>query len=531
MGTMLKSIGTPTARKNGLPPIDQDVAAGVHESSLNSFLATHHEIHYSVGGPSLYKGGDKVDQLKLKWSYDVAKPASIDISPLSAAEQKLVSDSLRRQPEFLRFGNDLRAALKASLEAEPNVKLQLPTVNLRVEFDDPAGPPPIVVGMSLTVLGLLTQRPDGQLEFLGLNAFVDEPKMIAAINEGLKNLNISSSEVVIRADGACYPIDKLLRYVAGQLLAARIRQFSQTIPFPSVITLSPELKLREIKAFADHNFVAAGGNAELAAMTASGDILPTGDEIREGRAMAGDATVFPAGPAEQKAALSSASTDPALSHAFGVAGADIPVDDQSLFLRIAKSVFDKLIDKELNRTFSDGDSERKGDAEWEWGYRATLSNPSCEFSDSQSMTVSAKFVASGFARIRLHLHCGPTPWWRTGIKIRPTNGDGRIRAVLGLGSDTKRVFLKMRIKSFGIIAEPENWWNPIDWVLALVVTAIGNSIFPLLVALFARIETVLVELPDTFPGTEMKYDLTNRTFRFVDQDYFAFTGKLAFRAK
>lgn len=531
MGTMLKSIGTPTAKRNGLPPIDQDIAAGVHESSLNSFLAIHHEIHYSVGGPSLYKGGDKVDQLKLKWSYDVAKPASIDISPLSAAEQKQVLDSLRRQPEFLRFGNALRAALKASLESEPNVKLQLPTVTLHVEFDDPAGPPPIDVGMSLTVLGLLTQRPDGQLEFLGLDAFVDEPKLIAAINEALKNLNITPSGVVIRADGACYPIDKLLRYVAGQLLAARIRQFSQTIPFPSVINLSPELRLTEIKAFADHNFIAAGGNAELATMAASGDISPTADEIREGRAMAGDAAIFPIGQTEQKTVLSSAPADPAFSQAFGAAGADIPVDEQSLFLRIAKSVFDKLINKELNRTLSDGDSERKGSAEWEWGYRATLSSPTCDFSDAQSMTVSAKFAGSGFARIRLHLHCGPTPWWRTGIRIRPTNGDGRIRAVLGLGSDAKRIFLKTRIKSFGIIAEPENWWNPIDWVLALVVTAIGNSIFPFLVALFARFDTVLVELPEAFPGTEMKYDLTNRVFRFVGQDYFAFTGKLAFRAK
>src|SRR5262245_59875203 len=78
---------------------DFDLATGVHESLLNAFSAAHHAAEHPKS-INVDKGSGEAAELKLRYAYDIAEPATFDLDSLGGFA-KIMSRWLIQQPEIL----------------------------------------------------------------------------------------------------------------------------------------------------------------------------------------------------------------------------------------------------------------------------------------------------------------------------------------------------------------------------------------------------------------------------------------------
>lgn len=231
-----------------------DFALGIREDTINDFLDAHFRVE-SNSQTSVYKGGGRIDALKLSYAYDVQAPAKLDIAPISpSAFNKIFSSWVSTVPELSRHiklptdpGRHMTGLLTDS--PSPNVQVYARKASLEIQTDTQGIKVTLDFSIKVTAFTEIIQAGGKTfIRLIPISARLDEPgKFLAQLDERLsilgllkeseKNVNLAECLEYKGDDPNCVSLRQLLFYIANVVIAGKISEFVKEFDIPVPIKL------------------------------------------------------------------------------------------------------------------------------------------------------------------------------------------------------------------------------------------------------------------------------------------------------
>lgn len=512
-------------------PSDFDLAGGIHEDMLDDFSDAHHRKYYNAADPSkpsIYRGGDSAPDLGIsKWSYDIAKPATFDLSPIQPAEQqRAVSRWFTAIPEAYTFSQADQDSLLKKLLDDPNMRLTLNQVIFRVEFDpnvsDPP-PPSISVSLKVSATGIVQIDPNNAFVFTPLRIDVDDAP--AAIQKALEDAGIrAGTEVKAHGSSLCYPIEALMKHMIRAFLQTRLNQYLINLPLPSSIDLFKGYSVGRLKSAVCNDYLIAYGSGQIAARPTIGQSQAVALSGRSEVSQGADHACIVGSSRSDKAEEAADGIEPVENEFYSIASAK----GGYILLWISKRLFNAAADKNLNIDDGGGGSDSSGPFSWSWSWWMRLRNRGVDFFDANKIRVALDFAAGGGARFRMDLKIGSISHG-TDLVADLEPKPNRIDMQLVLDSARKKIKLRADTKPGLVAVHPKDWWDVFGWLISAVLTLVGTAIFNLIDFALNFILIDVADLPDRFPGTDLEYKTFGFATSFWGQEHYMVTLGIDFQ--
>jgi hypothetical protein len=247
-----------------------DVAAGVHESILNAYSVAHHKNeHPKPKNP--YKGGGDLPDLRLGYTFDIAKPVILNLSPTPKFNEEM-------ERWMIQYGGESQPGLAENIEAllaapQPNIRVNVPDIVLT--FTLKTINKKIQISFSLTVLCFVTTDSANQIRIVPISAVVDDPQ---ALEKAVKDAANKAGIPLGKKDATCFELWELVKYIINNTLADHVSQFIETIPLPSFIKVIDGVNLGNVAVVIIEKFIVATAmvSARMPKLLES-DVIPAED--------------------------------------------------------------------------------------------------------------------------------------------------------------------------------------------------------------------------------------------------------------
>jgi len=492
-----------------------DVAAGLSEATLNDFLNAHWKSE-NASASSLYKGDGVAAEVGLSWHYEVRSAAVIDLMPISAAAFARVYKSyLATVPELARHMPPLRQGVMEANELgqlgdnpPPNVQLQIK--NLFVQLT-PNGGKPVNFEYALTVTGIIqTEIVNGAniLRILPISAKVTDP---AALRGKIGSLFQTQAQM----GPDCVALEKLVLYILNVVLANRIGSFVRQFELPVPIRVVNGVKITrvDLQVLADQLVMMGylGRQAGRPAAQELFDLQHADATATRQIAHALDSRVQAQAPQAEVLTVSNAMT--ALASQWPARGIFV-ILHQRLFQAIAATLHTQV-------------SHQSGGSvigiHYSLDYEFDAGNATAIVTDT-GLDVSADIHAHAGARAWISTHCGDVS---AGVSA-DTAGHPKFDARFSF--EGRDVVLTTTPERFTLN------WNfgglpfPLNKILGYILDILSDALIAVLALIGLSWKTKLTSLPDTFPGTDLKYDLKldRRVIKDTSQPALLILGEVDF---
>jgi hypothetical protein len=487
---------------------DFDVAAGVHETTLNSFSNAHHKMEHAKP-QNVYVGRGELEELRIKFNYDISAPATFDLTPFDGARE--YKRWLLQLPEVI--GERTEHRIKPLVdEVPPTIKVYIPKIAITLT---PQGGAAVILEYALTVIAYTAMTGAGELQIVPLSAVVSDPrKFDADIQAAISR----SGNPQGRSEGTCYELKELIKYVVNVTLSQRISSFLLQIPLPSPIKLFDGVSLSQIKVIIAENFAVFTAKA-VPSLTAFDFLTPPtfkGD-IAELKAFTqvADAAVVSRMQGAEKLTLTTRVATAKEIDALGFPAT-------GLFLYMSRNLFQLVANAVLPQEQTGGECRRWGIFEGCYDWFMKIANPRVAI-DHNNLNIDFDFSGRAGVRARVHTHCGPTGWIGVGLKARAVP---MARAVANLFvKNNKELMLSAGPRPFAIHIETIGVPFPISEIIGAILTILGTIGEAIASLAGVRLTMKLADFPEKFPGTDMGYTAD------IKHDIMNVDGNLAMMAR
>lgn len=203
-----------------------DVAAGIHETSVQSFLGAHY-----TKNRAMYSGEGEFSDLGITYTWDVPQPPNVTLAPIPSSDSKRYAE---QNVAFLMQANPRLArerALKALEDNPPNIKVHCPEIDCTIKFDTDS----ISVKTNFTMLGDI-ELSENTVKIVVTSAYIGD---IQSFTEQLAKA-IRENER-LKSDPGSW--EKLLKHVINTLLKNNLPKVIESINLPNAITVVTGLDL------------------------------------------------------------------------------------------------------------------------------------------------------------------------------------------------------------------------------------------------------------------------------------------------
>ena len=470
-----------------------DVAAGLSEDTFTDFLDAHYKSEEATAS-SVYQGKGRATELGINWSYHVKTAAKIDLMPIAPATfARIYGGWMTTVPELARFvsakraiGSDPNEAGTLTDNPPPNVQVSVADVEVVIETDTGIR---VELNYGVTVTGFLhTDLVDGRrvVRIIPIAAKVTDP---SALNT-LVAARVPMAAAATQAD--CVALRKLILYLLNVLIANRIGSFVREFSLPVPIEIVKGVALGDVELDVVDDLLVVMGRLSTTPPLAATEqaFLESGDHDMIMRSAAMIAKGGGTALVEDGDRLSIRSLSDGVAMASWPKRGLFVILHERLFQAFAATIGYQTSAEHCRSAF--GLKGCIGYALRVWGVTAKVTNNGLE--------VEANFAGSGWLRVCISTHCGDKCH---SVSANPESKP-RFNAVFTIRG--RELWMKAAPGAFNIrwrvggLPWPFN--KLIEWALEMLTSV---------ALLFARVlnvqfERQLTSFPETFPGTDLRYD-------------------------
>jgi hypothetical protein len=498
-GALLKKVA------KVLDASDFDLAGGLREDEINNFLTAHYNQQSPGGNPGgVYSGGGNLDDIGLNYTYAIDAAIVATVAPLSDAKFKsLMNGWVSTVPELAKFG-----PIPAHLPAEasgaitdpppPNIQLNAPQMTLTITASDGSIDPPAVLKFSMTATGYVAATTSGgvvTVTVVPIAVRLDNPgRFQREVVAAMKQLGFRDKA---KADPDCIPLQKLILHIVNAVIAPRLSGFVKEFTFPVPIRLFNNVVILGVALDVEDKLVvvlATVGFSTAAAPTLAlpGSLTPREIEDTRDRLVSEAEAEFKRGPGHDKKKakmkkLNAASTFP----------------NKGIFLLLHQRFFQVLADALLVTSASHQDGGNFGPIFYSYGWSMKTWNPVATVSGNQ-LLLSVDCEGSAGATAGIHTHCGDiSATVSASADALPAN----FTAMFFFDNQNRELWTSLAAQPFTV-----KWTiGGLPWPLSDAIEGLLDIFTDLGIAFISafglRWKQKLTTVPDTFPGTQLKYDL------------------------
>lgn len=497
---------------------DFDIAAGLREDEFNNFFVAHYKQQMAAGGGVYVAKDVPLPDLQLKYSYSVDAAITAELAPLTARDfGKIMSAWVASVPELLRFGHapsTLPATAIGTITdpPPPNVRLRAPKITLTLTADDGSINPPATLSFSMRITGFISARTAGNqvtITIVPVDARIDDPAAFKkSLDDVIKRLGFRQQAPF---SGDCVPLEQLIKHIINVVLASKIGSFVKEFSLPVPIHLFNNVALVSVGLDVVEKLVVVLAKVGITASVdrTSADIMkiptnPTKADIEAARArIARDADIS----GVEKATIKEVS-----------AAADYP--NRGLFLLLHQRFFQIMANTFLIVSSGQQGGGGVGPIFYNYGWSMRTWNPIATIIGN-TLEIDVDCEGRAWAQAGIHTHCGDIS---AGVSATADALPAKTNTIFYFENNSRELWMALGATPFTV-----SWSiGGLPWPLNDAIAALLDLFTDLGVVFIAawglRWKHKLTTLPDYFPGTQLKYDLS------LDQQIVADQGSGALMA-
>lgn len=485
---------------------DFDVAGGLREDEINNFLNAHYNQQSPGGVPGgIYSGAGKLDELGLKYEYTVDASIVATIAPFTSRRfATLMCQWLGTVPEFSAFGQPPAVLQKGARGTiydtpPPNIQLKAPKMTLKVEATDGSINPPAILSFSMTATGYVAASTAA-----GVATVKVVPIAVRLDNPGTfqKDLVIMMKKLGFGdqpgKDRNCISLQKLILHIVNAVIAPKLSSFVKEFSFPVPIQLFNNVELLSVALEVVDKLVVVLGKIGLSSAAEARLILPESlapAELKKAkeRLLAEASAQFKAGAGEKKKKASMRQMKALASY-----------PNRGVFLLMHQRFFQILADAFLVTSAAHRGGGSFGPIFYSYGWSMKTWGPVATVSGNR-LLLSVNCEGAAGASAGIHTHCGDIS---AGLSAKADALPARFAANFYVDNQNRELWTSLAAQPFTL-----SWSiGGLPWPLSAAVAGLLDIFTDLgvtfIAALGLRWKHKLTTLPDSFPGTHLKYDLS-----------------------
>jgi hypothetical protein len=481
-----------------------DLAAGLHEDSLNDFLAAHWKSE-GTGPGSVYIGGGRLTELEMNYEYVVDAPARIELAPLTDAQFKRVfSLWLPTVPELGRY-LQLPAELAEGVAAlgsiadrpPPNVRVTVPAIKIKI-VTDPG--PQVTLPLRVRITGyvaLVNEAGSHVVRIVPVAVKLEDPNRVERLlDEQLAKLfKAQTSE---KDDPDCVALKKVILHIVNVVLANRIGSFVQSFTLPLPIGLFNGVSISDVALNIGDKLLVVLARVSAVRFEQMLDLFTEASDLKP-------EAVVPFADRVSKAAEKGAESTTG-SNRKAVSTTSLPriakFPNRGLFLWMHQRFFQTLAQKLL---VLDQHDEHYG--EWtifKYGYGWFLRTwaPMASVS-ANALDVALQFQGGGWAKGCIETHCGDLCHTISArAKAQPA---AQVETAFYFESNQELWMASRLSKPFAILWDVDGLPWPFNDLVAFIFDVFSNYGEIFAIILGQQWRRKLLTIPTQFPGTGLKF--------------------------
>jgi hypothetical protein len=470
-----------------------DLAAGLREDELNNFLTAHYHSQSSGGHPAgVYVGQGSLADLGLTYSYSIGTPIAIALAPLSAQQfGRIMQSWMAAVPELAALGTP------HVLDAPPpNVQLRASSITLTIAAADGSINPPATLVFSLSATGFVTVSTAGgqaTVTIVPIDIRLDNPGAFAtALAELTLRLGFRTNAP---ANTDCVPLQKLILHIVNAVIAPKLSSFIQQFHFPVPIHLFSGVEVTSVSLdIVDKLLVLLANVSSLRIPKILTQIEISASSPSDAKIRANEITAAAEASYSRIQKELIAPINPIQE------AASFP--NRGLFLLMSQRFFQTLASA-LLVTSASNQGSGGGTIYYRWWWSIRTWNPITKIVGN-GLSISIDIQGSAGAQVGVHTHCGDVT---ASVNASASALPARADTTFYFQNQSRELWMRLAPKPFTLSWTIGGLPWPLNQVLAIILDLFTDLGVAFIAALGLRWNLKLTDVPDSFPGTQLQYDL------------------------